>query len=137
LGVELNGSRTLILIDLEKAYDRVLREILWKALEKKGVRIAYIRAIKDMYEGVSTSVRTQDGATEDFPITIGLHQGSTLSPYLFTLVLDVLMEHIQELAPRCMFFADDVVLLGESREELNWEARDLEASLRSVWFLLE
>ena len=58
------------------------------------------------------SVRSQDGATEDFPITIGLHQGSTLSPYLFTLVLDVLTEHIQELAPRCTLFADDVVFLG-------------------------
>ena len=103
----------------EGVYDRVPRVILWKALEKKGVRIAYIRAIKDMYGGGSTSVRTQDGDTEDFPIIIGLHQGSTLIPYLFTLVLDVLTEHIQELAPRCMLFADDVVLLGESREELN------------------
>ena len=73
------------------------------------MRIAYIRAIQDMYEGVSTSVRTQDGDTVDFPIIIGLHQGSTLSPYLFTLVLDVLTKHIQELAPRCMLFADDVV----------------------------
>jgi len=51
-----------------------------------------------MYEGVSTSVRTQGGDTEDFSITIGLHQGSTLSPYLFALVLDVLTEHIQERA---------------------------------------
>ena len=66
----------LVFIDLEKGYDRVLREILWKALEKKGVRIAYIRAIKDMYEGVSTSVRTQDGTTEDFSITVGLLIGS-------------------------------------------------------------
>jgi len=101
--------------------------------EERGEDCLYIRAIQDMYEGASTSVRTRDGDTVDFPITIGLHQGSTLSPYLFTLVLDVLTEHIQELAPRCMLFAVDVVLLGESREELNGRL-DLEASLRSVWF---
>ena len=53
----------LIFIDSEKAYDRVPREILWKALEKKRVRIAYIRAIQDMYEGVSTSVQTRGRET--------------------------------------------------------------------------
>ncbi|KAL5189467.1 Enoyl-CoA hydratase 2, peroxisomal [Glycine soja] len=126
----------LIFIDLEKAYDRVPREILWKALEKKGVRVAYIRAIQDMYDRVSTSVRTQGGESDDFPITIGLHQGSTLSPYLFTLILDALTEQIQEIAPRCMLFADDIVLLGESREELNERLETWRRALETHGFRL-
>ncbi|RZC05226.1 Protein RER1B isoform E [Glycine soja] len=126
----------LIFIDLEKAYDRVPREILWKALDKKGVRVAYIRAIQDMYDRVSTSVRTQGGESDDFPITIGLHQGSTLSLYLFTLILDVLTEQIQEIAPRCMLFADDIVLLGESREELNERLETWRRALETHGFRL-
>ncbi|RZB84080.1 LINE-1 reverse transcriptase-like [Glycine soja] len=126
----------LIFIDLEKAYDRVPREILWKALEKKGVRVTYIRAIQDMYDRVSTSVRTQGGESDDFPITIGLHQGSTLSPYLFTLILDVLTEQIQEIAPRCMLFADDIVFLGESREELNERLETWRRALETHGFRL-
>lgn len=55
----------------------------------------------------------------DFPNTMDFHQGSTISPYLFTLIFDVLTEEIQELAPRCMLFADDIVLLGELNEDLN------------------
>lgn len=44
----------LIFIYCEKVYDRVAREILWKVLEMKGIRITYIRVIQDMYEGVLT-----------------------------------------------------------------------------------
>lgn len=69
-----------------------------------------------MYEEVSTS---DSGETEDFSITIGLLQGSILSPYFFTLNLDLLTEHIQELPSRYMFFADDIVLFEESKEDLN------------------
>jgi len=37
--------------------------------------VTYIRVIKDMYKGASTSVRTQDEATDDFLVIIGMHQG--------------------------------------------------------------
>jgi len=70
-------------IDIEKAYDRVSREVLRRCLEKKGVWREYTRVIRDMYEGVRTRVRTVIGDTEDFPVDIGLHQGSALSPFLF------------------------------------------------------
>jgi hypothetical protein len=48
-----------------------------------------------MYGNVVTGVQTSDGDTNDFPINIGLHQGSTLSPYLFALVMDKVTRDIQ------------------------------------------
>lgn len=60
----------------KKAYDFVPREVLWKTLEKKDVCMAYIRAIQNMYEGI-----TPRGKTQDFPSKIGLHQDWTLSPF--------------------------------------------------------
>ena len=89
----------MVFIDLEKAYDRVPHEMLWSCLEKKGVSPLYIRIIKDMYEGGQTSVRTLGGVSNDFAVNMGLHQGSTLSLFLFTLVMDELTRGIQDEVP--------------------------------------
>jgi len=64
-------------------------------------------------------VRTCGGDTTDFPINIGLHQGSALNPYLFALVMDEVIRDIQGDIPWCMLFADDVVLVDESRAGVN------------------
>nr|GEV53331.1 cleavage/polyadenylation specificity factor, 25kDa subunit [Tanacetum cinerariifolium] len=49
-------------LDLEKAYDSVLRELVWKTLIDKGTPRIYSRVIKDMYEGAKTH-----GIQEDIP----------------------------------------------------------------------
>jgi hypothetical protein len=105
----------MIFIDLEKAYDNVPKNVMWWALQKHKVSSKYITLIKDIYDNVVTSVRTSDRDTNDFPIDIGLHQGSALSPYLFLLVMDEVTRDIQGDIPWCMLFADDVVLVDESR----------------------
>jgi hypothetical protein len=105
----------IVFIDLEKAYDKVPKNVMWWALQKHKVSTKYITLIKDMYNNVVTSVRTSDGDTNDFPINIGMDQGSALSPYLFTLVMDEVSRDIQGGIPWCMLFVDEVVLVDENR----------------------
>ena len=50
----------------------------------------YVKIVQDMYRSGKTQVVTQKGETEYFPIEVGLHQGSALSPLLFIIIMDVL-----------------------------------------------
>jgi Reverse transcriptase (RNA-dependent DNA polymerase) len=108
----------MIFVDLEKAYDKIPRNIMWWALKRKLVPTNYITLIKDMYTNIVTCVRACDSESDIFSIKIGLHQWSVLSQYIFTLVMDEITKDIQGDISWCMFFAD-VVLIDESRIGVN------------------
>ncbi|KAL5562396.1 hypothetical protein UlMin_032143 [Ulmus minor] len=57
-----------------------------------------------MYEGVATSVRSVGGMSSEFPISVILHQWLALSPYLFALIMDKLIRHLQDDIPWCILF---------------------------------
>jgi hypothetical protein len=77
----------------------------------------YVKIVQDMYQGCTTYVRSPGGDTEDFEVTVGLHQGSSISPFLFLIILECLTKDIRRGAPWEMLFADDVVLICKTRLE--------------------
>ncbi|XP_065057624.1 uncharacterized protein LOC135685569 [Rhopilema esculentum] len=105
-----------IFIDLEKAYDRVPRQELWNCLRLEKVEEKYIRLVQDMYEDSKTIVKCTAG--EEFEVTLGLHQGSALSPFLFAVIIDYVTGELQREAPWDMLFADDLVVRGKTKEEV-------------------
>jgi hypothetical protein len=89
-----------------------------------------------MYNNIVTSVRTSDGDTNDFPINIGLHQAWALSPYLFALVMDEVTRDIQGGISWCMLFADDVILVDESRTGVDQKLELWRRTLKAKGFRL-
>lgn len=52
-----------------------------------------MNVIKNMYAGANIRVRTLYGETEYFTVRIGVHQGSALGLYLFSLVMDEITKY--------------------------------------------
>ena len=71
-----------------------------------------------MYEGSETVVRCAVRTTESFKVKVGLHRGSVLSPFLFAVIMDRLMDEVRREPPWTMLFADDIVICKETREEV-------------------
>ncbi|KAE8672387.1 hypothetical protein F3Y22_tig00111842pilonHSYRG00069 [Hibiscus syriacus] len=102
-----------------EAYDSVPRDTVWKTLETRRIPTAYIRAIRDMYCRSTTYVRTTVGDIEVFPVEIELLQGSALRPYIFALIMDDIYCATPDGVLWCMLFTDDIVLVAETKTELN------------------
>ncbi|XP_048857101.1 uncharacterized protein LOC125724452 [Brienomyrus brachyistius] len=117
-------------VDLEKAFDRVPRGVLWGVLREYGVPGSLLRAVRSLYDRCQSLVRMGGNKSDSFPVRVGLRQGCPLSPILFIVFMDRISRRSQgvegvrfgDLRIRSLLFADDVVLLASS-------SRDLQLSL--------
>ena len=105
-------------VDLEKTFDRVPRKVMEWALRKKGLAEVLVQAVMSLYEGSSTKVRVGSGTSEEFGVRVGVHQGSVLPPLIFAIVVDVVTEHARERLLNEILYADDLVLMSESMDDL-------------------
>ena len=99
-------------VDLEKAFDRVPRKVIWWSLEAWIVRL-----VQGMYANARSCVRVGEGYSEEFEVKVGVHQGSVLSPLLFIIVLEALSREFRSGVPWKDLYADDLVIIAKSLEE--------------------
>ncbi|KAG7301870.1 hypothetical protein JYU34_013269 [Plutella xylostella] len=128
-----------VFLDLEKAYDRVARNELWKTLSMFGLSGELIRALKSLYVTSSACVRINGPCTDWFGIHKGVRQGCVASPWLFNLFMDSCLQRLKEeecglsmgeLVIRCLLYADDQVLFASSAEELQNMVTIMNGSLK-------
>ncbi len=115
-------------IDFEKAFDSVSRKPMLEKLHKLGIRGNIYNVIKDMYKNNKACVKIGDKNTYLFQINRGVKQGCILSPNLFNAFLSDLPQIFRKVSSDpaklgdttigSLFWADDIVILSESKEGL-------------------
>ena len=56
----------MVFVDLEKAFDRVPRKVIWWALRKLGVEEWIVRLVQGMYANARSLVPVGEGYSEEF-----------------------------------------------------------------------
>ena len=87
-------------------------------VRKKGVLEVLVRAIMSMHDGTKTRVRVGNDLSEEFLVTVGVHQGSVMSPLLFSIVIDVITKSARKNSMHEILYADDLVLLSDTMSGL-------------------
>ena len=67
-------------MDLEKAYDKVEREAMWRVLGMYGINGQLLKAAQSLYEKSEACVRVCREEGEWVEVGVGLRQGCVMSP---------------------------------------------------------
>ena len=111
--------------EVERAYDRILNDKQWYCMRKFCVA-EYIRLVQDMYESIGKVVRCAVGVMDGFKVEVGQHPRLVLSPFLFTMVMDRLIDEVRQESPWKIMFPDDIVICSESGEQVEENTEEVE-----------
>jgi hypothetical protein len=112
-------------VDFKKAFDIVLREVLWQVLAGLEVEGRFLRCLQAMYAKDTVCINhPSEGVTSSFKCQQGVKQGCPFNPLLFGLYLDALKGRLDSKecnAPALanvriwlLLFVDNLALMSES-----------------------
>ena len=116
---QLKGNKTyVVFIDLLKAFDKVMHEALMEKLDILGFRGRFLSLLRSIYQTSKACVQVGDQATDFYDMLVGTRRGCPLSPILFILFINDLLDYLPEgvqvpgvqTSQKCsaLMFADDI-----------------------------
>ncbi|VDP54557.1 unnamed protein product [Schistosoma margrebowiei] len=141
--IEWNSSLYINFIDYKKAFDSVDRTTLWKLLRHYGVPQKIVNIIQSPYDGLHCKIVHGGQLTNSFDVETGVRQGCLLSPFLFLLVIDWIMntstsevKHGIQWTSRMQLddldFADDLALLSQTQQQMQEKTKSVAAASAAV-----
>ena len=110
-------------LDARKAFDRVNHWTLFSKLLTRGMNPIIVRILMFWYGNHRMCVAWNGSYSNWFSVSNGVRQGGKLSPFLFNVYIDDLIDSVAKLKVGCMVnniiyniiaYADDIVLLAPS-----------------------
>ena len=115
-------------VDFSKAYDTVWRSVLFQKLLTLGIGGNFYNVVKYMYSYSKFVVKKDNFLSDLGQYESGVRQGDGLSPLLFNVFINDINDIFDETISQpvilnttklnCLIYADDVLLLSESKEDL-------------------
>uniref|UniRef100_A0A670ILE0 Reverse transcriptase domain-containing protein n=1 Tax=Podarcis muralis TaxID=64176 RepID=A0A670ILE0_PODMU len=96
LEMNINRKAVLIFVDAEKAFDNICWSFMKKNLQGMGVGQGFENGIGAIYSEQKARLIVNNVVTEEIAIEKGTRQGCPISPLLFILVLEVLLNMIRK-----------------------------------------
>ena len=125
-------------VDFKQAFDTVWRSGLWYKLLENGIKGKCYNFIRNMYKGIKSKISMNGMSSDYFCCNIGVRQGESLSPFLFSIYINDLDDFLREknvvglqtistsiedelflyLKLSVLFYADDTVIMAETADDL-------------------